>query len=491
MSKNLIIVTVDEMRGDCLGLNCGWPDVHTPNMDAFGQRGVNLTRHFTPFPKCVPARISLTTGRYTHTDGYRNIFQHLPASQPDLLSHLIEAGYQTALFGKNHCWENVLEASHTPPELAPDQKGHRLDEHSWTNGYKRIYDRVMARKPAENPALNPAEEHAYIRCRRKLQDEAFAEQADFFLRHGRDPNRPFYLHVNFNAPHPRYEVEEPWYSMVNRDTMSSFPHELPQNAPDSLRYQREIRLGNDVPESALREIQAVYLGMIAKVDQLCGKIFARIDAEGLYENSVVVFLSDHGDFAGQYGLWEKWDTSFNDCLTRVPCCLVAPGLPKGMNFMGLSDHTDIAPTLCALLSLPPFPGIQGQNLVPVLQGIQPGRDAVFANGGHEEESRNRVHDPFKNQDPALVHIRSDKQETYLKHPETMARAKMVRTLTHKLIYRETGDHELYDLTLDPYELHNRFADPALRDAREILLMKLLDWGIRTDTEFPRQTLVSA
>ncbi|MCC5843989.1 MAG: sulfatase-like hydrolase/transferase [Verrucomicrobia bacterium] len=485
--RNLIIVTVDEMRGDCLGVNGGWPDVSTPHMDALARRGVNLTRHFTTFPKCVPARISLTTGRYSHTDGYRNIFQHLPAGQPDLLSTLIESGYKTALFGKNHCWENVLEATHTPPELAPGQTGHRLDEHSWTNGYKKIYDRVMSEKEA---GPQP-ESEAYVRRNRKYQDEAFAEQAVHFLREDVDPDRPFYLHVNFNAPHPRYEVEEPWYSRVNRDTLKPFPHDLPLNAPLSMKYQRKIRLGGAVSGETLREVQAVYFGMIAKVDQLCGRIFNEIEAKGLWDNTVVVFLSDHGDFAGQYGLWEKWDTSFNDCLTRVPMVMVAPDLPVGIDFMGLSDHTDVAPTLCDLLGVPRFAGIQGKSLLPVLRGERSGRGAVFANGGHEKESRKRVIDPFKDEDPALVHIRSDKQQTYLRYPDSMARAKMVRTQTHKLVYRETGDHELYDLTFDPHEMHNRFGDPALRDVREALLMKLLDWGIRTDTEYPRQTVVSA
>lgn len=485
--KNLIIVTVDEMRGDCLGANQGWPDAHTPNMDALARRGVNFTRHFTTFPKCVPARISLTTGRYTHTDGYRNIFQHLPASQPDLLSTLIQSGYQTTLFGKNHCWEHVLEATHSPPELKPGMNGHRLDEHSWTNGYKGMYDRFMTNKDEHDASGN----EGYVRRRRKREDEAFAEQAVHFLRNDIRPDRPFYLHVNFNAPHPRYEVEEPWYSMVDREKMKAFPHEMPRNAPLSLRHQREIRTGTEATETLLREVQAVYLGMIAKVDQLCGRIFEEIEANGLWENTVVVFLSDHGDFAGQYGLWEKWDTSFNDCLTRVPMVVVAPGLPAGLNFMGLSDHTDLAPTLCDLLEIPRFPGIQGKSLLPVLRGEHHGREAVFANGGHEKESRKRVVDPFQNDDPALTHIRSDKQQTYLRYPDTMARAKMVRTQSHKLVYRETGDHELYDLTRDPHELDNRFGDPALRDIRESLLMKLLDWGIRTDTEYPRQTVVSA
>jgi choline-sulfatase len=337
----------------------------------------------------------------------------------------------------------------------------------------------------------PPDENAFTRRRDKWQDNAFAEQAVHFLREDRDRQRPFYLHLNFNYPHPTYEVDEPWYSLIDRQTLRVFPHDLPQNAPLSLVHQREERLGNGVRDEVLRDIQAVYLGMIAKVDNLLGQVVREIDAQNLWENSVVVFLSDHGDFAGQYGIWEKWDTTFSDCLTRVPCIIAAPGLAPGHCCTELSDHTDIAPTLCDLLDIPLLEGAQGKNLLPILRGEKPARAAVFANGGHERESRKRVFDPFSIEDPAIAHIHSDKQRTYLKFPETMARAKMVRTLTHKLVFRETRDHELYDLVNDPHELNNRFHDPALRDIREDLLMKLLDWGLRTDTEYPRQTTVSA
>ena len=138
--RNLIILCPDEMRGDCLGASGENPDIRTPHMDALASRGVNLARHFTCFPKCVPARVSMMTGRYPHTDGFRTIQQHLPADRPNLLAQLIEAGYESAVFGLNHCWENMLEASHTPPELEPGQRGLRVDHHSWTRGYREVYD---------------------------------------------------------------------------------------------------------------------------------------------------------------------------------------------------------------------------------------------------------------------------------------------------------------------------------------------------------------
>lgn len=102
---NLVILTSDEMRGDCLAANGLNPDIATPNLDRLAGQGTLFARHFTNYPKCVPSRISMHTGRYCHTDGYRTITQHLPNDIPDILSRCKDAGYDCAVFGKNHLWE--------------------------------------------------------------------------------------------------------------------------------------------------------------------------------------------------------------------------------------------------------------------------------------------------------------------------------------------------------------------------------------------------
>lgn len=494
--KNLLVFTFDEMRGDCLGLNGRNPDLRTPHLDALARRGVNLPRHFTTFPKCVPARVSITTGRYCHTDGFRTIYQHLPADQPDLLAKLLQRDYQVALFGKNHCWENIFEASHTPPTLLPGQHGHRIHAHSWTKGYHDIYDRYRRDHGASPEEEEKPGGNGLSIYQRNFPghptDDAYFEQAAYFLEHDRDTTRPFYLHVNFEAPHTPYAVEEPWYSLHDRQQIRQFPSALPRGAPQSLLRQREIRLGHEIDDLALREIQAVYYGMIAKLDQRIGEFTQLLDRLALWENTVILFYSDHGDFAGQYGIWEKWDTSFYDCLVHVPCFFIAEPLAAGTDLQGLTDHTDLAPTLCSLLGLEPWPGMHGHDLTPCLcEGRPSPREAVFADGGHEAEMRRRV-DPIVSQIDREGRVRRvDKNEVYVRYPETMARAKMVRTATHKLVFRETGDHELYDLALDPWELDNRYADPDLREKREHLHQLLLHWCLRTDTDRPPQERVFA
>lgn len=480
--KNLLFITADEMRGDCLAANRLNPDIRTPRLDALAADGVNFTRHFTTFPKCVPARASLTTGRYCHTDGFRDIFQHLPASSPDLLSALLARGYEAALFGKNHCWENLFEATHTPPALAPGQTGHRIAHHSWTGVFKPIYEQLQAER-APSPAERAAHRAEPVKpFPAHWGDEAYTRQAIHFLDTVRDRRRPFYLHVNIESPHPVY-VAEPAGSPFHYDpaALTPFPRDLPAGAPLSLRAQREVRLPRHRDEASLRRIQSAYYGMISRADEQIGRILDALDSQGLREDTVVVFLSDHGDFAGQYSLPEKWDTTFADCLLHVPCILRAPGLPAGRTVASVTDHTDLAPTLCQLLDLPPLPGMHGHGLLPAIEG-NPLRDAAFADGGHEPALRARM--DTANRD-------GDKQETYSRFPDAMARAMCVRTAAHKLVWRETGDHELYDLAADRWELANRYADDSLRPVREQLMARLLDWRLRTATDRPLPAQVGA
>lgn len=473
---NVIILCPDELRGDCVGA-LGNAEIRTPAIDRFAARSVVFARHFATFPKCVPSRISLMTGRYPHTDGYRDTFHRLRADQPDLLSVLRNRGYETAVFGKNHCWTDfsglVQHASQQPR-------------------YREIGRRHLESRPTDPtprvpvPSLEAGFE--YLGCDRthSVRDEALTEQALAFLRRERDTTRPFFLQLNLNLPHPYYAIEEPWYSLYDRERICPWPHALPEGAPLVLTKQREVRTGLDASEEVLREIQAVYYGMVSKADHLIGRVLEEVESQGLFENSIVLVWSDHGDYAGQYGLVEKWDTSFSDCLIRVPCLLAAPGLPGGSIVTSLSDHTDILPTLLELLDLPPLPGMHGHSLLRAVSGT-PERPAVYACGGHEDEmirryDHSRCYDvPWGRRDR-----RAGKQEVYALHPDTMARAYMVRTQSHKLVVRLRGGNELYHLDQDPWELRNLWGHNGYERTMLELQLLLLNWSLRTDSDLPYQ-----
>jgi arylsulfatase A-like enzyme len=470
---NLLILLPDEMRADALGF-MGNPVCRTPHFDRLAARGVGFDRFFTTFPKCVPARASLMTGRYCHTDGWRSVSQTLEPAQPNLLRTLRQAGYETAVFGKNHCWH------------AEDWD--RLDYHS----YREPMDvhltgrRGTVAATFDGPGRRPADLHHgwhYLgNGTRHRADEGFTDQAIDFLTHRRDPGRPFFLQLNWESPHTQYGVEEPWFSMYDRDSLPEWPHHLPRQASLPVRAQREFRTGLADDPAACREVQATYYGMISKVDHLCGRILDTLEQSDLLENTVVLFLSDHGDYAGQYGLAEKYDTHFSDCLLQVPCVLAGPALPVGQRIGSLGDIASLAPTLIELLGVDRLPGMHGTSLMPVIRG-EAGPDAVFATGGHEPEMRARfaaVHGP--------KHFPGDhyfgKSETYLRCPDSMARAQMIRTTTHKLVVHETGERELYDLAVDPFEMNNVWGSPDHALTVADLLERLVAWNVRTQRDQP-------
>ncbi|MFP4224957.1 MAG: sulfatase-like hydrolase/transferase [Phycisphaeraceae bacterium] len=484
---NLIILCSDEMRGDCTGF-AGNPDVRTPHLDRFAQQATVFEQHFANFPKCVPSRISLMTGRYCHTDGYRTIQQHMRPEQPDLLGALRERGYQAAVFGKNHCWDDARWESHLDYASHREPYGEQFAE--LETRCKKARDE--ASMGSEGDKVKHGAWHYLGDVPYFATDELIADQAVDFLTQQRDRNRPFFLQVNLEAPHPPYTVEEPYFSMYDRDRIERWPCRLPENAPLPLRAQRACRTGlEDDPEMAA-EVQATYYGMISKVDAQLGRVLDAIEREGLEENSIILFWADHGDYAGQYGLGEKWDTSFADCLTRVPMVIHAPGWEGGKRVGELSDHADLCPTLCHLLGIDPLPGMHGHDLTPTLAG-EPVRDAVFSEGGHEDEMLTRAkQDIGRWMLPAKAeggHF--PKTSTYYEYPDSMARARMVRTRDWKMVVRVRGGSELYDLRTDPWELCNRWDDRSLDAVKLELYEKLAVWTLETDTDQPFQKSVGA
>jgi arylsulfatase A-like enzyme len=494
MSKralNLIILSSDEMRGDCPGF-MGNPDCKTPNLDRFAERGVVFRNHFTVHGKCVPSRIAAMTGRYCHTDGFRTIQQHLPNDQPDLLSALKARGYESALFGHDHCWENIYGEGR-------NAKGSSfVDYHSFTDGRMRgLLERQWPSPPPGPDAAEPMDlEDGYDyrgRITRPLDffcDDNRAEQAIEFMTRARDRTRPFFMQLNLSWPHPVYHAPEPHFSMYDRAALHAWPHALPQNAPLPLVKMRQIRTGLDAPGAALREVQAVYYAMITKTDAVLGRVLDSIEAAGLFEDSIVMVWVDHGDFAGQYGLVEKWDTYLGDCLMHVPQILYAPGLPRGHVVEGLTEHTDLAPTLLEVLGIEPSWLMHGQSLLPAIEGGE-GKTAVFADGGHEEEMWGRFGFEVRGKDGSGRLRRHAKQQVYAECPETMARAKMVRTERWKLVVRLSGGNELYDLDRDPWELNNLYGRRDLSRVVCDLERMLIEWCLRTDTDRPFQPEVGA
>jgi choline-sulfatase len=126
----------------------------------------------------------------------------------------------------------------------------------------------------------------------------------------------------------------------------------------------------------------------------------------------------------------------------------------------------------------------GESMLPMLQG-GPGKEAVFADGGHEKAMRDRFETPaWQENNGRKIKATQGKQLTYQECPDSMARCKMVRTEEWKLVVRETGGNEMFHMQEDPWEMKNLYGQPGLEALQSELMLKLLEWCLRTDTDRP-------
>jgi arylsulfatase A-like enzyme len=239
-------------------------------------------------------------------------------------------------------------------------------------------------------------------------------------------------------------------------------------------------------EGRWNELRATYLGMCARVDHQLGLVIEALRHRGIYQDTALFFFSDHGDYTGDYGLVEKTQNTFQDCLTRVPFVLKPPkpfgAAPRVCD--ALVELLDFPATVEDLAGIAPRHSHFGRSLLPVAAGrTQEHRDAVFAEGGRLHGERHCMElESVENQQPEGLYyprLRLQRGEG----PEH-GKAVMCRTKTHKLVMRLYESDELYDLEADPRELDNRIDDPALADVRRALTDRLARWFLETGDVVP-------
>lgn len=321
-------------------------------------------------------------------------------------------------------------------------------------------------------------------------DRANVEGAiDFLSRHG-GGDTPLCVFLPLNRPHPAYTVEAEFYGRIDPEKI---PARIPAPPPAAglppilaaLRGEYGI---DRLDEHAWREVRRIYYGMCAKVDFLFGRLTDALKQTGIYDDSMIVFLSDHGDFTGDYGLPEKTHATLQDCLLRVPLIIkppagvaVAPGVRAG-----LVELVDMPATVYDLLEIDPEYDLQGRSLRASLAGGEDGyREAVFAEVGARAGEK-----AFFNLDvlelppdsfygmQARAALPAHAQGTY---------AVMCRTAAFKYIRRAySGAHELYDLRADPCECRNLAGMPSLAGVEREMERRLLDFFMHTGDVLPRR-----
>jgi arylsulfatase A-like enzyme len=242
-------------------------------------------------------------------------------------------------------------------------------------------------------------------------------------------------------------------------------------------------------EERWTELRATYYGMCARVDRQFGLLMDALREAGMYDDTAVFMFSDHGDFTGDYGLVEKTQNTFEDCLTRVPFVIKPPAwVPLEPRISeALVELIDFPATVEALTGITPAHTHFGRSLLPVLAGeTDEHRDAVFCEGGrlHGETHCMELESTSSQTPEGLYWPRLVLQGG--EGPEH-TKACMCRTRNFKYVRRLYESDELYDLRTDPAELHNCIDDPALVDELARLKDRLLTFYLETGDVVPHET----
>lgn len=472
---NFILYIPDELRAESVGCY-GHPLARTPNMDRLAKEGTRFAQCHVQHTVCSPSRCSFVTGWYPHVRGHRTLWHLLRPDEPNLFKYLKEAGYSVYWGGKNDV-------------LAPQ---------SFTDSVTDFHlgDRSRHARPGPQAPVVPPwsfDDPRYYSFLYEPFTESVEQLGDFrnvdaaieLLRSR--PREPFVICLPLSLPHPPYCAPPSWQTLFDPAHVPPLrPANLP-NKPDFHALIRQYRRLDHLDDCVMRQINAIYLGMIGVTDLLLGRLLDALDETGLGDETAVFCFSDHGDWAGDYGLVEKWPSALDDTLTHVPFIVRVPRMRSGHVVEEPIELFDLMATVLELAEVPARHTHFARSLVPQLQGEMGDPDrAAFAEGGYDLdephcfEGRPGV-GPLSSDDRGIYYPKGLLQQ---EHPESVGRAVMVRTAAHKLVYRQFGQCELYDLETDPHEVDNLYGTQAVMLIQRALEHRLLDWYLRTSDVVP-------
>jgi len=347
---NIVIFNPDQFRADALG-HLGNAASRTPVMDALARTdAVSFRNAFCQNPVCTPSRCSFMSGWYPHVRGHRTMHHMMRPGEPVLLRTLKENGWFVWWGGKNDLvpGQNPLDAycdvrqSLKGANVARDPHG--FDAWRGEPGNPRYYSFYAGVEPGDANGDSPNSDRLHV-----------LGACDFIRNH--KSGQPFCVYLPLGSPHPPYYCEQKWLDKIGRVKL---PPRIP--APDfALKpsilkgiFERQNLQG--LSESDWDDIRQTYLAMCARSDHHLGMVLDAFRDAGAYDDTAVFVISDHGDFTGDYGLVEKTQNTFEDCLTNTPFIVKPPRrFPvKPRVSEALVENIDMCATIEAMTGIAPM-----------------------------------------------------------------------------------------------------------------------------------------
>lgn len=478
---NVLWICSDQQRRDTLGCY-GNRFVHTPNIDALAADGVRLSRAYVQSPVCAPSRASFLSGRYPRTCGVRQNGQDIPETEYLLPRLFADNGYVCGLSGKLH-----ISTCH--PSVCPDIE-RRIDDgysfFAWSHHPAKAgggnwkcndYTNWLTAQGVEykTPPLPeckyvnqgmPGELSQTTWCFNEAMrfiDEQSPDQPWLFSINCYDPHHPFdppkeyldrYLPILDQIPLPEYVKGE----FNEKPIFQRYDHEGAYNSKGNYPY-------DEMTDTDHRYITAAYWAMVDQIDHNVGRIVEHLKQIGQYENTIIIYTSDHGESLGDHGIYLKGPYCYESAV-HVPFIVHWGGHTlHGVTRDALVEMIDIAPTLCEAAGIPAPASFQGRSFLSLVT------DEHCA-----DHFRDSVYAEFYNSN--------------INHRNPKAFLTMVCDGRWKLtkVHAPDGEAdrggELYDLQSDPNEHHNLYGNPAYAAEQTRMMALLLDKMAQTADPLP-------
>ena len=497
---NILFIMTDQQPLSCVGAY-GNDQIATPNIDRLAQEGSLLQNFYIAAFPCSPSRASFLSGRYLHN---HNVFTNnvkMDESIPTLGQILSEANYHTGYFGKAHLSGAMyvgrqsggdgIDYMHT---IEPDDPvGEDITEYwhherregesgwitqkvdgglgedfpqlgfqEWAGGWRQYKDWLsdhgqdeFARTAGNHDALQSAPEgqHMYSKLGEKYHMAAFfTEQTEQFVRKHSKSEKPWAAVLSYFGPHLPVSPPQPWDTLY---ALQDIP--LPANLQDNLigkpKAQRKTELQyvlgqwtNDQYKDYIRR----YWGYSGYIDAKIGEILRVLQETGQWENTIVIFTTDHGDMVGGHGMIFKLGSNGYEELFHVPAIIRIPALDqRGTKIESLVSSIDLLPTILEAAEIDLPEKIDGKSLIPILnQPDQKHREAIFSE----------------------IHSTSNEGKVII-----------CRSDNFKYVYHWMSQDvdELYNLEVDPGELKNLYVDETYQTMVEEMRRLIIDWAQST------------
>ena len=485
--RNVLFVMCDQLRRDfvsCYGVS----PVPTPNLDRLARRGVRFDHAYVQAGVCGPARMSYYTGRYVSSHGATWNRVPLSAAEHTLGDYLRGAGRTAALAGKTHVLPDTDALARFGIEIE-SERGALLRE-----GGFAVVDRYDGHAPPGPESgyagwlsargydgADPWSEHVigvdaggHFASGWQMRNvhlpsrvaEACSETAymtdlalDWIRAQG---ETPWVLHLSYVKPHWPYVAPAPFHALFRDADVGPILHGPQDGTVDEHPVVRAYREHDEcvtfAQEAVARHVRPAYMGLIAQLDVHLGRVQDALAAMGRLSDTLIVFTSDHGEFAGDRGLGEK--ELFYDEIVRVPFIVCDPDpradATRGTADARLVEGIDVVPTILDALGIAGAPHrIEGRSLLPLTRGGSPGawRDAVFSELDYGFRRARRV----------------------LGRGVRECRGHMVRTAEWKYVHWQGFRPQLFDLAADPRELADLGAVARHDAVRARMRERLFDW----------------